>query len=368
MAADALIGREIAGYRIEALIGRGGMGVVYRAEHMLLGRRDALKVLAGELAEDAGFRERFLRESRLAAAIEHPNIIQIYHAGAADGLLYIAMRYIEGTDLRELLKREGPMEPMRAVAMIEQVARALDMAHASGLVHRDVKPANILIAREDRVYLSDFGIAKQAATSGLTKTGSFVGTLDYAAPEQIEGKALDGRADVYSLGCVLCECLTGIVPYKKDSEVQVLYAHLLEPPPALTARRPELGAGVDTVIAKALAKSPDDRYATCCELVDALRIALAGGAVAAAPGTLAAPPTKAAPRIAETAPPPRIEAPAATPRLLRRLLRRLRLHLGSPPSRRRNGPRHTRNPAGAAGSGSLLWRECWRRACSQSSS
>jgi serine/threonine protein kinase len=312
-----LIGSEVAGYRIEAVIGRGGMGVVYRAEHLLLGRKDALKVLAAELAEDPDFRQRFLRESRLAARIEHPSIIPIYHAGEADGLLYIAMRYVEGIDLRALIKREGPLDENRTVAMLEQVASALDDAHESGLVHRDVKPANILIAARDRVYLSDFGIAKQTAAPGLTRTGSFIGTLDYAAPEQIEGRDLDGRADGYSLGCVICECLTGTVPYKKDSEVQVLYAHLLEPPPALTARRPELGVEVDAVIAKSLAKARDDRYSSCGELVEALRQALLKHPASATPPVRgAASPTRAAPRrdpATPATPDPPIPAPARVP-------------------------------------------------------
>ena len=193
MKTDPLIGIEFAGYRIEEQVGRGGMGVVYRAEHVLLGRRDALKVLIPELSADEAFRERFLRESRLAAAIEHANIIPIYHAGEVDERLYLAMRYVRGPDLRTVLKHEGRLEPERAVSVVEQVASALDAAHARGLVHRDVKPANILLTEGGHVYLSDFGIAKHTATrGGLTQTGSFIGTLDYAAPEQIEGKELDG--------------------------------------------------------------------------------------------------------------------------------------------------------------------------------
>lgn len=276
---DPRIGTELAGFRIEALIGRGGMGVVYRAEQVRYGRKVALKVLAPELAADLGFRERFEQEWRTAARLEHPNIVPIYEAGEAGGVLYIAMRYVEGIDLTALLGRQGRLDPGRALGIVGQVAVALDAAHAQGLVHRDVKPGNILLAsgsglEGDHVYLTDFGVAKQASTrSGLTKTGLFIGTVDYAAPEQIEGKPLDGRADVYALGCVLYQCLTGALPYEKDSEVAMLYAHLMEPPPSLLAKRPDLPAGLDRVIAKALAKAPGDRYPTCRAFVEDARAA-----------------------------------------------------------------------------------------------
>jgi serine/threonine-protein kinase len=291
---DPRIGTELAGFRIEALIGRGGMGVVYRAEQLRYGRKVALKVLAPELAADAGFRERFEQEWQTAARLEHPNIVPIYEAGEADGVLYIAMRYVEGIDLNTLLAREGRLEPGRALAIIAQVGLALDAAHAQGLVHRDVKPGNILIAggsgEGDHVYLTDFGVAKQTKTrSGLTKTGLFVGTIDYAAPEQIEGKPLDGRTDVYALGCVLYQCLTGALPYEKDSEVAMLYAHLMEPPPSLAAKRPDLPAELDSVSATALAKAPDQRYSSCRELVAAARAAVGGAAAAAALGPGARP-------------------------------------------------------------------------------
>jgi serine/threonine-protein kinase len=276
---DPRIGTELAGCRIEALIGRGGMGVVYRAEQVRYGRKVALKVLAPELAADEGFRNRFEQEWRTAARLEHPHIVPIYEAGEADGVLYIAMRYVEGIDLTALLASAGRLDPRRALGIVGQVGVALDAAHAQGLVHRDVKPANILLAsgsglEGDHVYLTDFGVAKQTSTpGGLTKTGLFIGTIDYAAPEQIEGKPLDGRADVYALGCVLYQCLTGALPYEKDSEVAMLYAHLMEPPPSLRAKRPELPAELDRVIAKALAKAPDDRYATCRALVEDARAA-----------------------------------------------------------------------------------------------
>jgi serine/threonine protein kinase len=315
---DPLIGRELAGYRIEELIGKGGMGVVYRAEHLMLGRHDALKLLAEDLTADQAFRERFLRESRVAATIEHSNVIPIHHAGEADGLLYLAMRYVRGSDLRHLLAERRRLEPDETVSVIEQVASALDAAHERGLIHRDVKPANILLETNGHVYLTDFGIAKHTRTrGGLTKTGSFLGTLDYAAPEQIEGKPVDGRVDVYALGCVLYQCLTGAAPYEKDSEVQLIYAHLLEPAPPITTRHPGLPAGLDAVLHKALAKSPDDRYATCGRLVADLRSALAGGTVrlpgpgVAAPTRIAVPPRPEPP---PAQPPPAAPPPAEPPR------------------------------------------------------
>src|SRR5262245_27681025 len=223
---DPRIGTELAGYRIEGLVGRGGMGVVYRAMQKRLERQVALKVLAPELAHDTGFRERFERESHLAASIDHPNIIPIYEAGEAEGVLFIAMRYVEGIDLKARLERDQRLGPDFTLNMLGQVAAALDTAHAKGLIHRDIKPGNIVIASgidahgSDHVYLTDFGIAKHAASrAGLTRTGHFVGTLDYAAPEQIEGRTLDGRTDVYALGCVLYQCLTGKLPFERDSEV-----------------------------------------------------------------------------------------------------------------------------------------------------
>jgi predicted Ser/Thr protein kinase len=323
--ADPLIGSELAGYRVEELVGRGGMGVVYRAEHLLLGRKDAIKLLSPEFAEDSSFRERFLRESRLAASIDHPSIVPIYHAGESDGLLFIAMRYVEGTDLRTLLREQGKLDPERTSLIVEQVASALDAAHAFDLVHRDVKPGNILLAAGDRAYLTDFGIAKHTAThGGLTQTGSFVGTLGYAAPEQIEGKPLDGRSDVYSLGCVAFQCLCGGLPYEKDSEVQLIYAHLLEPPPAVRQRSPELPPEMDAVIARALAKSREDRFATAGELAAAFRGALEKTtpttrvdrpreAKSAPPPTpVARPaPAPARPSVPAAAPPERVPPPSA---------------------------------------------------------
>src|SRR6266498_2546607 len=254
---DVRVGTELAGYRIESVIGRGGMGVVYVADHLRLKRKAALKVLAPELASDERFRERFVIESELAASLEHPNIVPIYDAGEADGLLYIAMRLIEGRDLKTLIEREGSLDPDRTVSLISQVASALDAAHAKGLIHRDVKPANVLIGGTDHAYLTDFGLTKRPdQTTGLTKTGQFLGSVDYAAPEQFEGKPLDARTDVYSLACVAYECLTGEVPFRRDQEAAVMYAHLRDAPPRASASRPDLPPDLDGAISRGMAKRP----------------------------------------------------------------------------------------------------------------
>ena len=276
---DTLSGSEVGGYWIDVLIGRGGMGAVYRARDTQLGRTVALKVLAPELASNVRFRDRFLRESRLAASLDHPHIVPIFQAGEADGDLFLAMRYVEGTDLSRLVADEGPLDPERVVALTEQAASALDAAHEQGLVHRDVKPSNMLIARSagrEHCYLADFGLTKRTGSiSGLTATHQVVGTLDYIAPEQIRGEEVDSRADVYSLACVLFECLTGAPPFERATDVAVLWAHVHEEAPPVTSRRPELPKALDRVLARGLAKEPDDRYATCGELVAAVRAALA---------------------------------------------------------------------------------------------
>ena len=229
---DPRVGTEVAGYRIESLLGFGGMSVVYLAEDLRLKRKVALKLLAASLAEDESFRDRFLRESELAASIDHPNIVPIYEAGTTDDLLFIAMRYVEGSDLKERLQR-GRLDPGEAIGILAQVASALDAAHARGLVHRDVKPSNVLLdtgARpdgSDHVYLADFGLTKRVSEeTGIGEDGHLMGTIDYVAPEQIAGEEIDGRADVYSLGCVLYECLVGQPPFRRDSDTAVVFAHL----------------------------------------------------------------------------------------------------------------------------------------------
>jgi serine/threonine-protein kinase len=270
---DPRLGAVIAGYRIEERIGRGGMGVVYRAEHLNLRRRAAVKIIAPDLAESEGFRERFTREARIAAALEHPNIVTVYDAGEVDGLLYLAMQYIEGDDLAGMLRADGRLRPYRAIDVCRQVASALDAAHAMGLIHRDVKPANVLI--EGRTaFLTDFGLTKRlegATRTQITRAGDVVGTIHYVAPEQIEGTEVSARSDVYSLGCLLFHCLSGQMPFVRETDVAVIYAHLSEDPPRLSSLRPELPDGLDAVIAKALDKSPDRRFPSCGDLISAAR-------------------------------------------------------------------------------------------------
>jgi non-specific serine/threonine protein kinase len=309
------IGTQLAGYRIEGELGRGGMGLVYGAEHLRLGRRAALKVLSPELAADPSFRERFIRESQLIAAIEHPNIIPIYDAGEADGLLYIAMRYVDGDDLKAIIERERQLDSELALAIVEQAAAALDAAHARDLVHRDVKPANILVdAGTGRAFLSDFGVAKQAGTQGLTREGLFLGTVDYAPPEQIKGQQMSAATDLYALGCVLFESLAGAPPFARETDVAVVHAHLLDAPPKLSQRRSDLPAALDDVIATALAKDEADRYRSCGELAAAARDALQGRPVTVGrPAAPAARPAVPAPAAPEVAPPPSNLPQPATP-------------------------------------------------------
>jgi branched-chain amino acid transport system substrate-binding protein len=269
-------GSQLAGYRLEAQVGAGGMAVVFRARDERLGRLVALKILAPGLAADPAFRRRFIAESRAAAAVDDPHIIPVYEAGEADGVLFIAMRFVSGGDLRGVLDREGPLEPDRAAEFVSPVASALDAAHRAGLVHRDVKPANILVDagadRPDHVYLSDFGVSKGATSSvGLTGTGVYLGTPDYSAPEQIQGGVVDGRTDQYALACVTYQLLTGTVPFERDQGIAVLLAHLSEPPPPLSAGLP---AAADQALARAMAKAPEKRYGSCREFADALRAAL----------------------------------------------------------------------------------------------
>jgi serine/threonine protein kinase/uncharacterized RDD family membrane protein YckC len=301
-------GQEIGGYRIDDVAGRGGMGVVYKATQLALDRTVALKIIAPEVADDEDFRERFKRESRIAASIEHPNVIPVHEAGEVDGQLYIVMRYVDGTDLRELVQREGPLAPERAARIVAQVAEALDAAHARGLVHRDIKPANVLIARRgdtDHVYLTDFGLTKHSSgESGLTKTGQWVGTLDYVAPEQIEGGAVDARTDVYALGAVLYQALTGRVPFERDTEVSKMWAHISDPPPSAVAKRPELPRALDAVIARAMAKKPADRYQSAGQLGQAAVIASTQRSGPAPSPSPAPPPVTPPPGPAPVTPPP----------------------------------------------------------------
>ncbi|MEU5473978.1 serine/threonine-protein kinase [Streptomyces lydicus] len=273
-------GRRIAEYLLQDEIGRGGMAVVYRAEDLRLGRTVAVKLLAPELARNDTFRKRFTHESRVAAAIDHPHIVPVFEAGETEGMLYIAMRYVQGRDLAALLDRDGPLPLETACRIALQVASALDAAHAHDLVHRDVKPGNILVAegtdsdRPEHVYLTDFGLTKKSLSlTGFTSVGQFVGTLDYVAPEQISGRPVDGRCDVYSLACVLFEMLTGGPPFRRDDDMALLWAHQYDPPPAVTGLRPDLPPAVDAVFAQSLAKAPADRYETCRGFVAAVRAA-----------------------------------------------------------------------------------------------
>jgi Protein kinase domain len=295
-------GSQVAGYRLEEQIGRGGMAVVFRAYDSRLDRYVALKIMAPGLALDDAFRQRFIRESRAAAAVDDAHIIPVFEAGEESGVLFIAMRFVRGGDVRSLLDRTGPLSPRRATEIISQVASALDSAHARGLVHRDVKPANMLLDestdsdRPDHVYLSDFGLTKESlAAPGLTSTGQFLGTLDYVAPEQIEGRPVDGRTDLYALACAAFELLTGAPPFRRDQGMAVMYAQVSEPPPRLSSRRQGLPASVDDIMNRALAKSPADRYASCQEFAAALRRAfgLAGDSGPRAPGP-GRPPTQIA--------------------------------------------------------------------------
>jgi len=263
-------GTTFAGHRIEAVAGRGGMGVVYRATHLALDIVVALKVIAPELAADEDFRARFQRESRLAASLDHPNLVPVRHAGEEDGLLYVTMRFVEGTDLRRMIAEWGPLDPGLAGELAGQIAGGLGAAHEAGLVHRDVKPANILVEERNggfQAYLTDFGLTRRTTGSdALTRTGRWMGTIDYVAPEQIQGGEVDGRADVYSLGCVLFQALTGEVPFPRDTEVAKMYAHLHEEAPSVRELRPELPVAIDPVLRHATAIDPAGRYSAAPQL------------------------------------------------------------------------------------------------------
>jgi serine/threonine-protein kinase len=305
--AELQTGSEIAGCRIEGVLGRGGMGVVYRATELRLGRPVALKLIATEQAADPDVRERFEREARLTASIEHPNVVPVYAAGEEDGHLYLVMRFVPGTDLHHLLREEGRLAPARAAAIVAQVGGALDAAHEAGLVHRDVKPANVLVGAE-AAYLSDFGITRvQASDTRITDSGNWIGTVDFMAPEHLRGEPTDARADVYALGCVLHTALTGTPPFRRGTVPATITAHLHDAPPR-PSETPGVPVAFDSVIARALAKDPADRYPSAGDLGRAALAAAAGERVMTARGSVA---TGAA--TAEEAEPTRIApAPGAT--------------------------------------------------------
>ena len=285
-------GSTLGDFKVEDEVGRGGMGVVYRAVQISLGRPVALKVIAGSLSDNVAFRDRFVRESRLTASLDHPNVIPVFAAGETDGVLYIAMRYVDGTDLRSLVAAEGKLDPLRAAGVIAQVASALDAAHERGLVHRDVKPANILVAARgggEHVYLTDFGLTKRSASeSGLTSAGEWVGTLDYVAPEQLRGDHVDGRADVYALGAVLYETLTGQVPFPRDDDVAKLWAHISDSPPVATDLAPDVPRRLAGVARRAMEKDAEDRFDSASDMGRAALAAVPGGGDTGARARLAA--------------------------------------------------------------------------------
>jgi hypothetical protein len=284
-------GTAIGDYVVRGLLGQGGMGTVFRADHSPSGEEVALKVLGEELGTSEEFRHRFLREARYAAAIEHEAVVGVREVGEASGRLYMAQDLIEGTDLRAMLSLDGAIEPGRAVAILRRVAGALDAAHAAGFVHRDVKPGNVIVAEDGRAYLTDFGLSKNPTRESvaLTTTGEFVGSLFYAAPEQVLGKETGPAVDVYSLGCLLYECLTGEPPFSGDGAAELLQAHIEEPPPTVTAVRPDLPDAIDAVVARAMSKEPAGRHRDCSELVDEAAAALGEDPAGATPAPVTGP-------------------------------------------------------------------------------
>ena len=286
-------GSVLADFRVEDVVGRGGMGVVYQAVQLSLDRPVALKLIAPHLTEDEGFRERFVKESRLSASLDHPHIVPVYAAGEEDGIQYIAMRFVQGANLKTTIASSGCLDPGRAVRLVQQIASALDSAHAHGLVHRDVKPANVLISPEgggEHAYLTDFGVTKRrTSTETPTGTGEWVGTLDYVAPEQLRGEVVDGRADTYSLGCMLYECVTGSVPFPRARELAKMWAHISDEPPSASALVPHVPEALSEVIRRAMAKAPGERFPSTGDFGRATLDAVTSGSAEQA--------TKAAPSI-----------------------------------------------------------------------
>jgi serine/threonine kinase PknH len=274
-AENSRVGSQVGHYRLRRLLGRGSMGEVYEAEDTVKDRVVALKLISAEVSSDPVFRERMQREAHTAGRLQEPHVVPIHDYGEIDGQLYIDMPFIEGTDLDTLLKRFGPLTPPRAVAIMRQVAAALDAAHAAGVMHRDVKPANVLITGDDFAYLVGFGIAAAVTEQHLTQTAAAVGTWKYMAPERFGTEEVTYRADIYALACVLHECLTGAPPHPADSVSGVITAHLMQPTPRPSVMRPGIPASFDEVISRGMAKVPEDRYATAGDLAAAARNALA---------------------------------------------------------------------------------------------
>ena len=349
-------GLTFAGCRIERVAGRGGMGVVFEARQLALQRPVALKAIAPALAADPDFRARFERESHLTASIDHPNVIPVYDAGELDGTLYLVMRWVDGTDLRTLLDSTGPLPPERAIKLLQPVAAALAAAHRRGLVHRDVKPANVLVARgeegeDGHVYLTDFGIARRTDGESVTRTGVFVGTVDYAAPERFQRGKGDAASDIYSLGCVLFEAVTGKVPYERPSTISTIHAHMTEPVPSARAIASEVPEQLDAIVATAMAKRPEDRYRSAADFAAALGQALFVLEGASELEAVAASPETPAPTVVTDETPTRIEpaspsgesAPTRAEPARRASVRRTRA--ADPPSGVRGRGRSTRRGA-----------------------